>query len=464
MQVTETNAEGLRREYMVVVEANDIETEVQRKLGDLARDVRLPGFRPGKVPLKLLRKRFGGSIMGEVLEHVVGDSSVAAMRERNLRPALQPKIEIVSFNEGTDLAYRMAVEILPEVQPMSFSELTLERLKPEIPDSDIDSALESIARQQRKSDVVDRPAENGDIVMIDFVGRVDGTEFPGGKAESYSLELGSDSFIPGFEAQLVGATADEERIVTVTFPEDYGAEDLAGKAAEFTVTVKEVKGLAPQPIDQSLAEAVGMENLEALRDAVRERLLRDYTDISRQRLKRDLLDRLAERHSFEVPQGMVDIEFNNIWQQFEVERNRLRETAAKDDGPEAISAKAALDDDGGKSDDELKGEYRAIAERRVRLGLLLAEVGRSNNITVSPDELNRALTEVARRYPGQERQVIEAYRGNPAAVDELRAPIYEDKVVDFILELAQITDRVLPASELMAAVGEDTNLPAPPSE
>jgi trigger factor len=442
MQITETNAEGLRHEFMVVVGADDIERRVQDRLNDIGRSVRLPGFRPGKVPLSVLRKRYGSSVMGEVLEHVVNDSSSTAMRERNLRPALQPQVEIVSFDEGKDLSYKMAVEVLPEIQPMNFSELQLERLKPEVPDQEIDQALERIARQQRKSEPADRPAAKGDLVVIDFAGSIDGTEFPGGSAKDYTLELGSGAFIPGFEDQLVGAKAGEQRTVEVTFPADYGAPDLAGKAAQFAVTVKEVRAVTPQPIDDSLAEAVGMENLEGLRQAVRERIERDYAGLARQHLKRALLDQLAERHHFPVPQGMVDIELDTIWKQFEAQRERARQSGT---APE----------EGGKSDDEIKAEYRPIAERRVRLGLLLSEVGRKNNITVSQEELNRALVDEARRFPGQERQVIEYYRKNPSAADGLRAPIYEDKVVDFVLEMAQVTERGVSPAELMAEAEKD---------
>jgi trigger factor len=311
-----------------------------------------------------------------------------------------------------------------------------------VPDEDIDRALERIAQQQRNSEAVERPAEHGDAVVIDFTGRLDGTEFPGGSAKGHALELGSGSFIPGFEDQLVGAAAGEQRTVDVTFPADYGNTDLAGKAAQFEVDVKEVRRITPQPIDESLATAVGMENLQALRDAVREQIERDYGGIARQRLKRALLDKLAERHDFPVPQSMVDLELESIWRQFEQERERAK-------------SRGVAEPEDGKSDDELKGEYRGIAERRVRLGLLLSEVGRRNNIQVTQDELNRALSEEARRFPGQERQVIEFYRNNPGAVDNLRAPIYENKVIDFILEMADVTERSIPAKELLAGDEED---------
>ena len=445
MQITESNADGLKHEMTVVIAAADIERSVTSRLNEIGRTIRLPGFRPGKVPLSVLRKRYGSSVMGEVLERTVSDSSNAAMRERNLRPALQPKVEIVSFNEGKDLQYKLAVEVLPQFPLMNFAELKLERLKPEIPEEEIDSALQRIAQQQRRSETVDRAAEKGDVVVIDFVGSVGGTEFPGGSAKDYSLELGSGSFVPGFEDQLIGIKAGDERKVAVTFPADYGNTELAGKAAEFAVTAKAVKAMTAQPVDESLATVIGMENLAALRQVVRERIERDYQGIARQKLKTTLLDGLAEHHHFSVPQGMIDIELESIWRQYQAQAERAKQAGTPDAEPP-------------KDEATLKGEYRDIAERRVRLGLVLAEVGSKNNITVTQDEINRAMTEEARRFPGQERQVIEYYRNNPGAIDNVRAPIYEDKVIDFILELAQVTDRAIPLKELLAL--EESDEPA----
>lgn len=474
MEITETSAEGLKHELSVVIAAADIERRIEDRLNEIAREIRLPGFRPGKVPLGVIRKRYGPSVMGEVLERAVGDSSAEAMRERNLRPALQPKVEIVSFNEGTDLHYKMAVEVLPEIQPMDFAELKLERLKAVASDEEIDRALERIARQQRKSEKVERAAAKGDQVVIDFIGTIDGVAFPGGAANDHVLELGSGSFIPGFEDQLVGAAAGEQRTVTVDFPADYGAADLAGKAAQFAVTVKEVRAVAPQPIDQTLAEAVGMESLEELRKAVRERIEREYAGIARQQVKRKLLDRLAERHHFPVPEGMVELEFDTIWKQFEAERRRAQGETAPQTPPEDATAETATAETAAptgeaaavgadkaetEADEAAKKEYRGIAERRVRLGLLLSEIGRVNSLTVTQDEINRALGEQARRFPGEERQVVDYYRNNPAAMDSLRAPIYEDKVIDFILELADVTERSVPPTELMAAAEAEDEEP-----
>jgi trigger factor len=442
MQVTETSAAGLKHEFTVVVAASDIERQIQDRLAEIGRSVRLPGFRPGKAPIAVLKKRYGPSVLGEVMERAVNESSSTAIRERNLRPALQPKIEIVSYNEGKDLEYKLAVEVLPEIAPVDFAAISLERWKPEVADDEIDEALQRIAKQQRKSEKAGRAAKSGDIVVIDFTGRVGGVAFPGGTAQNHSLELGSNSFIPGFEDQLVGSSAGEERKVSVTFPADYGNAELAGKDAEFAVTVREVREIVPQAIDESLAEAVGMENLAELRKAVRERVESEYAGVARRKLKRELLDILAEKQQFPVPEGMLQIEFDQLWREVESERKRAQEAGQPDP-------------DAGKNDEELRAEYRALAERRVRLGLLLNEVGRANNITVAAEEVNRAAVERARSFPGQEREVLEYYRNNPQALDSLKAPILEEKVVDFIFGMAKLSDRAVKAEELVAAVNEE---------
>lgn len=442
MQVRETSAEGLKHEFTVVVAAAEIEKKIQDRLAEIGRSVRLPGFRQGRAPLALLKKRYGPSVMGEVVERAVNDSSSAAIKEHKLRPALQPKIEIVSFNEGKDLEYKLAVEVLPEIGPVSLDGIALERWKADVPDSEIDQALERIAKQQRKTSPVERAADKGDFVRIDFKGTIDGVAFPGGSADNYLLELGSGGFIPGFEDQLIGAKAGETRTVAVSFPADYGNADLAGKAAAFAVTVKEVRQAETQPIDESLAAAVGMENLAELRQAVRERIEREYSGIARQKLKRELLDQLAARHAFAVPAGMLDLEFQSLWREVEAERKRVKEGGTPD--PE-------LD----KDDAELKVEFQALSERRVRLGLLLNEIGRTNTITVTAEELNRAVIERARGFPGREREVLDFYRNNPQALDSLRAPIYEDKVVDFIVGKVNVTERSVPPAELTAAATKE---------
>lgn len=442
MQVREVSADGLKHEFAVTVEANEIERKIADRLTEIGRQVRLPGFRPGKAPIAVLKKRYGPSVMGEVVERAVNDSTNAAIRERNLRPALQPKIEITSFNEGKDLEYKLAVEVLPEIGPVEFSTIALERWKPEIADAEIDKALERIAQQQRKNEKVERPAEKGDGILIDYKGTIDGVAFAGGAADNYSLELGSGNFVPGFEDQLVGSSAGDSRIVKLTFPADYYVAELAGKPAEFAVTIREVRKIVAQPIDESLATAVGMENLAELRKVVHERIAREYGGVSRQKLKRELLDALAARFTFAVPPGMVDIEFEQLWREIEAERQRAKDAGEKDA-------------DDGKSDDALKSEYRSLAERRVRLGLLLNEVGRANNLVITGEEINQALVARARSFPGQEKEVVDFYRNNPQALESLKAPVLEDKVVDYILERAKVGERAVKPEDLVAAVNKE---------
>jgi trigger factor len=454
----------LKREYKITIPAGDLENQISDRLTQLGRQIRLPGFRPGKVPQSLLRQRYGNAIRGEVLEHTVQESSAEAMREQNLRPALPPKVEIVSANEGGDFEYTMSVELLPEMPTPEFNELGLEKLTMDIPDEDIDKAVERIAEQYRKSEPVERAAAKGDIVVIDFVGKIGDVEFPGGKGEGVSLELGSGQFVPGYEDQLVGVKAGEDRTVNVTFPEGYGGPELAGEDATFAVKVKEVRERQPAKIDDSLAAEVGLENLAELKQEVRDRIARDYSMVMRQRLKRQLLDKLAEAYSFPVPPGMVEIEFNNIWQQHENEKAfEARRAAAGDADAESTAepaaeapAEAAEAPAAPSADDEkLKEEYQGLAERRVRLGLLLAEVGRNANITVSQDELNQALIREAQRFPGSERQVLDYYRKNPEAAGNLRAPIFEEKVVDYIVELAKPAERKVTPQQLLAMTEAD---------
>src|SRR5438874_7999288 len=330
MQVTETSAEGLKREFKITVPATEVEDQISRRLGEIGQSIRIPGFRPGKVPLPLLRKRYGPAVRHEVLESTVQGSSAEAMREQNLRPALPPRVEIVSATEGADLEYKMSVEVLPDMPEPNFADLGIERLVADVPEEDIDRAVERIAEAQRKSEPVERPAESGDVIAVDFDGKLGDVEFPGGKGENVSIELGGGRFIPGFEDQLIGAKRGEDRTVNVAFPADYGAPDLAGKDAVFEVKVKEVRQRLPAAIDDSLAEAVGLENLAELRQEVRQRMQRDYDSVARQRVKRVLLDKLAERYDFPVPPGMVEMEFNTIWAQHESEEERRKQIEVGD--------------------------------------------------------------------------------------------------------------------------------------
>lgn len=434
MQVTETLNEGLKRGYKVVVSAADIARKIDVELDEVAKKANLPGFRPGKAPKGVIKKRFGQSVMGDVLQRAVQDTTSQALLERNLKPAMQPKIEVTSFDEGKDLEYTVSLEVLPEIVPVDFKTIDLERPKAEPGEAEIAKALDSLATSQRKTQKVEaaREAKLGDTAVIDFEGFMDGEAFPGGKGNDHPLELGSNQFIPGFEAQLVGKKAGDKVDVNVTFPAEYGSEKLAGKAAVFKVEIKELREPLPVTIDDEFAKGLGFEDLETVKKVVKDQLNRDYQRAARAKVKRALLDKLSDAHNFEVPPGMLEMEFQQIWGQVEADRKR---------GVEDPEHK-------GKTDDQLKEEYKAIALRRVRLGLLLAEVGRANDVQVTQDEVNRALGEQVRRFPGQERQVVEFYRSNPELLAQLRAPIFEEKVVDFILELAKVTDKPVTVEEL----------------
>ncbi|MGM0562036.1 MAG: trigger factor [Pseudomonadota bacterium] len=434
MQVTETSADGLKREYKVVLSAADIEEKVQARLEQLKDEVKLPGFRPGKVPESLLRKRYGQAVMGEVLEKAVNDSSQQAITERNLRPAMQPQIEITSYDEGQDLEYSIKLEVMPEIEPADFTKISLERLKVDIPDNEIDEALQRLAEQQKKTEPLseERPAQSGDVLVIDFKGSVNGESLPGMEAEDHHLELGSNAFVGDFEDQLIGKNKGDEAEVKVTFPEAYGNEKLAGQEAVFQVKVKDILNAKPAEIDDELAKSYGAEDLEDLKSKLREHLGGEYQSLSRTLVKRQLLDELADRHDFEVPDGLVEMEFEAIW-------NRLQQD--KEAGN--------LDPEDAEKDEEtLKSEYRAIAERRVRLGLLLSEVGRLNEIDVAQEELQQALIQEAQRYPGREQEVFEHYQKNPQSVANLRGPLLEEKVVDHILDQADVAERSVTPDEL----------------
>ena len=443
MQVTETKNEGLQREFTITIGAAEVEEKVNTRLDELRRTVQIPGFRSGKAPSSLLRKKYGGAVMGEILEAAVSDTSQEAMSERSLRPAMQPKIEITSFEEGKDLEYTMAIEIMPEITPMDFSTLEVERFVAKIGDDELEEALKKLGEQYRKSEPVKRKRKSrkGDVIVIDFKGSVDGVEFEGGAGEDHHLHLGEGQFIPGFEEQLIGAKVGEKVAVTVTFPEEYGSAELAGKEAVFAVDVKETREMVDTVIDDEFAKTMGQDDLESLRTAIRGRMETEYGGFSRERLKRGLLDKLETAHDFSLPEGMVGSEFDSIWEQHEQAK---AEQSSSDDE----SAKSE-EDDSAKSDDEIKEDYRKIARRRVQLGLLLTEVGDKNNVEVSAEDVNRALVQEAQKYPGQEKQVFEMYQSNPQAMASLRAPIFEEKVVDFILEMATVTEREVTPEELM---------------
>jgi trigger factor len=432
MQITQTVSEDLRRQFTVTVPVAELDAKVIKRLEEMKPRVNLKGFRPGKAPVSFLKKQFGKSVMGEVVEQAVNEGSQKAISDNQLKPALQPRVEPVGdvsevVAGKADLTFTVTVDLMPEFQTADVSKLKVERLVGEVSDADVDEALETLAKQSRSysTRAEDEAAQKEDIAKIDFLGRVEGSEFPGGKGEDFHLTLGSGQFIPGFEDQLIGAKAGETREVKVTFPTDYHAAELAGKEAVFTVTVKEIKAPEEAKIDDALAKKMGLEDLGALRERVREQVKADFNAASRLHLKRRILDALDEAHDFPLPPAMVEAEFASIWAQVEAELKREGKTAA----------------DEGKSEDELKAEYRAIAERRVRLGLVLGKLGEQNGITIAGEEVNRAIMARARQFPGQEQQVFQYYANNPRAQTEIRAPLFEDKVVDFIAELAEVTHK-----------------------
>lgn len=446
MQVTETKAEGLKHGFKVVVPAETIAAKVTDKIKSIGENTTIPGFRKGKAPESFLRQRYEKAVMGEVLDELIQSETSQLLAERSLRPAMRPKIEITAYDEGKDLEFTMDLEVVPEITPVDFATITLDKLIAEIPEGEVEKALERLASARSDSEPVteDRGAKNGDIAVIDFVGSIDGVEFAGGKGENYSLELGSGSFIPGFEDQLVGKKAGEKVDVKVPFPADYHAKDLAGKDAVFAVTVKELRAKKAAEINDEFAKFFGKNSLDELREMIRSELTREYEDVSMSNLKRVLLDALADAHDFPVPESMLDLEFDAIWKQVQ---------AAKD--------KKQLDeDDAGKTDEELRDEYRAIAERRVRLGLLLAEIGMKNKIAVTDADLNRAIMMEARQFPGQEKAVFDFYAKHPEMLDRLRAPLFEEKVIDFILKGVKLNEKKVTPEELYKAEAEDAKKPA----
>ncbi|QDO98367.1 trigger factor [Ferrovibrio terrae] len=436
MQITEISASGLKREYKVVINAAALESTVNEKLEAVRGQVNMPGFRPGKAPAALIKKQYGRALLGEAMEESVNSALQKTLEDNKLRPAMQPKVDIQTFEEGKDFECTIAVEVLPEIVPGDFKQIKLERLVVEPNDTEVEEFMTRLSDQQKTYEKADKVAEKGDQVVIDFSGSVDGVKFDGGTATDYPLVLGSNSFIPGFEDQLVGMKVGEQKIVKVTFPEAYGNSDLAGKPADFDCTLKEVRAAAAVTIDDEFAKRFGLQSLQELKDNVKRDLGSEYKSLARMKMKRGLLDQLADQHSFDVPPGMVEMEFGQIWNEISSDKSRLEAEMAEEK----------------KSEDELKAEYQKIAERRIRLGLLLSEIGRINNIEVKSEEITRAMIEQARRFPGQERQVMEYFQKNPEAAQSLRAPIFEDKVIDFIVEMATVTDKTVTKEELQKEV------------
>jgi trigger factor len=450
MQVTETVSEGLTREFRVTIPAADLDARVTERLTELKDTVQLRGFRPGKVPISHLRKVYGRSVMAETVEALIRELNAQIVQERGLRLAMEPKVTLA--NEPTeldrvmggqaDLAYTLALEVLPKIELGDFKALKLERLTAPVTDAEVDEALARLAEQSKPYEpkAEGSKVETGDRVLVDYTGTIGGQPFEGGTGSDVGVNVGSGTFIPGFEEQLVGMAKGETRPVSVAFPASYPNPALAGKEAEFQVTAKSIEAPGTATIDDTFAQSLGLESLEKLKETVSERISREHAAMGRQKLKRQLLDQLDAMHKFAAPPTLVDDEFKNVWNTIESDLRQQGRTFA----------------DEGTTEEKAREEYRTIAERRVRLGLVLAEIGEKNNIRVTEDELSRAVAERARQFPGREQEVWDHYRKNPQALASVRAPIFEEKVVDFLVELAKVTDKTVSREELYKEEDETT--------
>ncbi|MCL4672641.1 MAG: trigger factor [Sphingomonadaceae bacterium] len=447
MQIKETVNEGLQRTFEVTIPAAAIEARIDGEVKKIAPQVRMPGFRPGKVPANLVRKMHGEQMHAQAVNDVIRESVDQLMVEQKIRPAMQPSVSLgEGYEQGKDMVLTVEVEVLPEIEAPSLDGLALEKLTVPVSDEAVDEAVLRIAGQQKsyKDAPKTRKAASGDQLIIDFTGSIDGVEFDGGKAEDAALVIGSGQFIPGFEEQLEGVKTGDEKTITVTFPEDYPAENLAGKDAQFAIVVKQVKVETETKVDDEFAKNLGLEGIDQLRGLLRGQLEQETAGLTRTQMKRQLLDQLAAGHDFPVPPKMVEAEFDQIWAQLEQE-------AARDEDP----AKAM------KEIEAERDDYRAIAERRVRLGLLLSEIGQANGVEVSAQEMNMLLQQAAQQYRPEDRQrFVDYVRQEPMAAAQLRAPLYEDKVVDFLFDKAEVTEREVTREELEAAIEAEESAPA----
>jgi trigger factor len=444
MQVTETLSQGLKHEFQISVPAADLDAKAGARLVDLKDKVRINGFRPGKVPVSHLKKVYGRSVMAETIDQTIRDTNTQIFTERGFRLAAEPKItmpteekEVEEILSGkSDLTYKVEIEVVPSIQLADFKSFNVEKPVADVTDTDVDEAIQRIADQNRgyaaKREGEGAKAESGDRVTVNFKGTIDGTPFDGGTGENIQVTIGSNTFIPGFEDQLIGIAASETRTLKVSFPKNYASEKLAGQPAEFETTATLVEAPQPTEINDEFAKTLGLESLDKLKEAARERLAAEFAGATRQRVKRALLDRLDETHKFEAPPSLIEEEFSLMWNSIKAEMDSSGKTFADENTTEEAA----------------KEEYHNIADRRVRLGLVLSEIGEKNKITVTEDEVGRAVIERARSMPGREKEVWDYYRSNANALAQLRAPIFEDKVVDFILELANVTEKKVTREEL----------------
>ena len=451
MAITETLSEGLKREFEVVITSAEIDILVNEKLVGIAKEAKLPGFRPGKVPISVVKNRFGKQVLGEVVRETIDNASKETMDSNKLTASSQPKIEIISFEEGEDLKAKLSVEIMPNFEIPELSSLEIIKPVVEIVDKDINDAVEKIAKENIGTNLIkkNRAAKLGDTLVIDFLGKVDDVAFEGGEAKGHNLKLGSNSFIPGFEDGLVGAIKDKTIFVKVTFPLDYQAKNLAGKEAVFETTVNEIREDAKLEINDEFAKTLGMESLEALKNAVSEQLKKQHDEASRQKAKRDILDKLANAVSFELPETLEKEEYASICK-------AMNPNAKPDHDQDQDQDHDLPAPDKGMSKAE-KDDASEISKRRVRLGLLLSEIGRKNNIKVEEEDTRNAMMKEIQKYPGQEKEVMEYFKKNPDAQQQLAGPVFEDKIIDFILELAKVKEKIVSIEELYKSEELDLN-------
>ena len=451
MQIKETTNKGLKRAYQLTIPAKDIAAKIEAEVKKIAPQVKMPGFRPGKVPANLIKKMHGEQLHAQTVNDVIRESVDQLMKDKELRPAMQPKIELgEGYEEGKDAEIAIELEVLPTVEVPSTDGLKLERLVVPVADEAVNEAVASIAGQNKsyKDAAKSKKAVEGNQLIIDFVGMLDGVEFEGGKAEDAALVIGSGQFIPGFEEQLVGVKTGDQKTITVTFPKEYQAENLAGKDAEFDITVKQVKVETETKVDDEFAKNLGLDSLDKLKELMRGQLEQQTAGLTRTQMKRQLLDTLAAGHDFEVPEGMVNAEFEQIWAQL------LQEAQQEEDPAAALKEIEAEKDD-----------YRKIAERRVRLGLLLSEIGQANKVEVSAQEMSMLMQQAAQQYRPEDREKFMQYvQSEPMAAAQLRAPLYEDKVVDFLFDKAEVTEREVTQEELEAAIEAEETAEAKPAK
>ncbi|MBR1648068.1 MAG: trigger factor [Alphaproteobacteria bacterium] len=435
MKSQELKAQGLQKKYAVTVETAEFENKVDAKIEQIAKNTKIPGFRPGKAPKEMLKQKYRASVLGEAIDEIINENVDKIIKDNKLRPAMQPNVKLDKFEDGKDISFEVTVELMPEIKLGDFSKIKVEKLTADVPEEEIKKALDYIAQARRETVKIEDAAHKsakGETVVIDFTGSVDGKEFNGGKGKDYHLELGSNTFIPGFEDQLIGVKAGDKVDVKVKFPENYHAKDLAGKDAVFAVEVKEIHQAKEVVFDDEFAKSVGAKDLATLKEDIKKRISNDYENASKLKLKRELLDKLDELYTFDVPTGLTDIEFKNISEQYQQAKKQNQLDEHEKNTPE----------------EELMDEYKKIATRRVKLGLLLSEVGEEAKIQITSEDINAAIMKEAQKYPGQEKVVFDYYLKNKQAVEALKAPVMEEKLIDYVLSKTEIVEKKVSVEEL----------------